>query len=174
MRNFIVSAITAAVITGCGKAEPGPAGPSGAQGERGVAGSVGEAGKSGVDGNVGKPGVDGNTNHIVRSTYCQETFYGIDISYNYVLMSTGDAFVSGSIEYYGDQWSSSNFYAKGQGGAASGSVVIGVDLIPPYDNGGWWNIHIGEDGTSVVVDYSDTGGPYGYVFAAESCSIQAW
>lgn len=149
------------------------AGKDGKDGENGEAGADGEAGEAGV---AGADGEDGTDNRIVATVFCngQVGTSAYDISYAVQQMSSGDVFVSGSIDNSQIQVSGSNFYSSQQVGAATAPVTMTFDAVAT-DNYGWWKLFLDRSTLITTIEYHDAenagGEPMVWTMAPEDCTV---
>ncbi len=98
---------------------------------------------------------------ISASIHCFGNLQGtsVDAGYNAVVMSSGDVFVSASIQDVGFQFSNTAFYSHHQNGVKDGGITIRADEDGVI-NGGWWNLSLDRDTLVTTVEYNDPIEPF--------------
>lgn len=156
MRVIFLAALAAACSGPAGpqgppgeKGEPGEDGAPGAKGEKGdpgdegrvgPQGTPGEDGLRGPQGEPGKDGADGTdaaATRVVESFFCAGALEGtfVNFSYNAVLFSSSDLFVSGAIRDAEKTSTTSTIYTSEQVGYGTAAVTVGIDEDATHDFG---------------------------------------
>lgn len=140
----------------------GLAGKDGTQGSDGADGIPGKNGKDGVPGTDGNPGTDGTSTKIAESFFCTgglEGQPGLGFSYDAVLLSSGDLFVTGSVNNLATSASATRFYSPSQAGYVNAPVSFVFDLDNTF-NSGYWVLSLERSTLVAVIEYhAADGGP---------------
>ncbi len=136
----------------------------------------GLAGSKGAD---GKDGAPGTTNRVLAVHHCYAYIgtIGVDVTYDNVLLSSGDVFVGARVA---DAYISSQaalLYAAASNGAASGTITVTFDY---YGSGtaGFWTLAFNAPTQLLTVSYTDFemggSGVWTLVLPASSCSVNVY
>lgn len=139
--------------------QTGPQGEAGPQGIAGVAGPQGPVGAQGPVGPQGAAGKDGTDNRIVSNFLCQGTMklgsgLDVDLRYEIIRLSSGDAIVKARLYDGKTQVADSAFYAASSPQLASAPLRIDHDAKDPsVENKAHWNFILGAE--NLTVEYRD-------------------
>lgn len=140
--------------------EQGPPGEQGEKGEKGDPGEPGPAGAQGTSETTAPAGTASATEQtgIIGSFFCtgglEDTSLGF--TYTVVLFSSGDLFVTGSIDSPAIQSSATAFYAPEQNGYATAQVIVGYDVDGTAD-GGWFTLTLDRSTLVTTIAYREKG-----------------
>lgn len=101
---------------------------------------------------------------------------GLEVEYDAVLTATGDVYATASIIDEVAQISNTAFYASGQAGAQTASVMVVADFAGSA-NGGWWNVSLNRSTLVTSVVYTDSdlfSSPVNMTFTPSACTVQSW
>jgi hypothetical protein len=118
------------------------------------------------DGTDGAPGADGQDGKDAEATRIIESFHcngglentSLEFSYNAVLMSSGDLFVSVEVNSPLNSASNTVFYAPTQNGYKTAQAIVRFDQDGTAD-GGWFTLSLDRVNLVTIIDYypSDPG-----------------
>lgn len=134
-------------------------GAMGLPGEKGDKGDQGEKGDTGPAGGAGPAGEDAQVTRIAESLFCNGGLEGIAIAftYNVILMSSLDLFVTGSVANASLQASGTRFYAPTQNGYSNAPINIALD-VDGSASGGWFKISLNRTTLVTTIEYSPSDG----------------
>lgn len=164
MKSILLVAFCAACAGAKGAPGPqgeegpiGPIGPKGEKGDPGEQGPPGAVGKDGLEGADGKDGSDATATHVTESFFCTAQLEGAPLlfTYNAVLFSSGDLFVTGAIRDARSTASSTAFFTPTQKGYENAGVIVTVDEDTTADFG-WFFITLDRSSLRVSIDYYDS------------------
>ena len=94
---------------------------------------------------------------------------GLSIEYNAVLTSGGDVYATANIVDNAIQISGTAFYAAGESGANTASVLITDDYYGSV-NGGYWSISLNRSTMQTSIVYNDTVSD-SFTFTSSACTV---
>lgn len=123
-------------------------------------GTDGENGSNGADGEHGENGVDGDdaaATRISESYFCtgglEDT--ALRFTYNAVLLSSGDLFVTGSVNGALNSATDTKYYAPNQTGYETASVSMRYDQDGTADYG-WFSLSLNRGTLVTVIEYHES------------------
>jgi hypothetical protein len=138
----------------------GADGTNGRDGEDGERGDPGEPGEDGEKGDPGEDGSNAEATRIAESFFCtgglESTALGF--TYNAVLLSSGDLFVTGSVNNALNSATDTKYYAPSQAGYQTAAVSMRYDQDGTAD-GGWFSLSLNRASLVTLIEYhqSDAG-----------------
>lgn len=111
----------------------------------------------GEKGDKGDAGSAAGATRIVTQIHCYAPgTFTTGLAYNYDLaeLSSGDLMVSATLSDSSRSYSSTAFFAAGQGGSDTGGVNLTYDSFSPADSG-WWSFEIDKATLVVKIIYHD-------------------